>query len=116
MVEAISASGRSHQANTTEIDTGESVDSSAQNASGDQRPDHWDRLDAFLETDPQDAGCDAAMELLDVYAELIADGSNPAKRFPGLHAHFLGCGPCAQALEGLLAALTGETSSRPDPL
>lgn len=87
---------------------------SAQNEAGGQPRDHWDRLDAFLQTDPRDAGCDATMEMLDVYAELVAAGSNPAERFPGLHAHFLACGPCAQDLEGLLAAITGGTSSRPD--
>jgi hypothetical protein len=91
------------------------VDNSAQNEAGGQSSDHWDRLDAFLQTDPHDAGCDATMEMLDVYAELVAGGSDPAERFPGLHAHLLACGPCAQDLEGLLAAITSGTSSRPDP-
>jgi hypothetical protein len=55
------------------------------------------------------------MEMLDVHAELLAVGSDPTERFRGLHAHFSPCGPCAQDLEGLLAALTGGTSSRPGP-
>ncbi|AWS48690.1 hypothetical protein DKM19_25235 [Streptosporangium sp. 'caverna'] len=83
----------------------------AQNEAGD----HWARLDAFLRTDPRDAGCDATMEMLDVYAELLAAGSDPSERFPGLHVHFMACGPCAQDLNGLLTALTGEASSRPSP-
>lgn len=83
------------------------------NALDDQPSDHWARLDAFLQTDPRDTGCDATMEMLDVYAELLAAGNDPAKRFPGLHAHFLACGPCSQDLEGLLTAITGGTSSRP---
>ena len=91
------------------------MENSAQNEASDQRSDHWDRLDAFLQTDPRDMGCDATMEMLDVYAELVAGGSDPAERFPGLHAHLLACGPCAQDLEGLLAAITSGTSSRPDP-
>jgi hypothetical protein len=91
------------------------VENSAQHKAGGQRSDHWDRLDAFLQTDPRDAGCDASMEMLDVYAELVAGGSDPTARFPGLHAHFLACGPCAQDLEGLLAAITSGTSSWPDP-
>jgi hypothetical protein len=90
------------------------VDNSAQDEAGGQPGDHWDRLDAFLQTDPRDAGCDATMEMLDVYAELVAAGSDPAERFPGLHAHLLACGPCAQDLEGLLAAITRGTSSKPD--
>jgi hypothetical protein len=33
----------------------------------------WVRLDALLQTDgPRDAGCDATMDMLDVYAELLA--------------------------------------------
>ncbi|GAA0410389.1 hypothetical protein GCM10009530_73600 [Microbispora corallina] len=87
----------------------------AQNEAGDQLTDHWARLDAFLRTDPRDAGCDATKDMLDVYAECLATGSDPSERFPGPHAHFLACGPCAQDLNGLLTALTGETSSRPSP-
>ena len=85
--------------------------SSARNDRGDQHEDHWDRLEAFLQTDPDDVGCDATMELLDVYAELLAAGSDPSGRFPGIKAHLLACGPCAEDLEGLLAAITGGPSS-----
>jgi len=91
------------------------VENRAQSEAGDLPSDPWNRLDAFLQTDPRDAGCDATMEMLDVYAELLAAGSDPTERFPGLRAHFLACDQCAQDLEGLLAALTGETSSRPGP-
>jgi hypothetical protein len=80
-----------------------------QNEAGAQPSDHWARLDAFLRTDPRDAGCDTTMEMLDLYAELLAKGDDPSKKFPGIHAHFLACGPCAQDLEGLLKALTHET-------
>jgi hypothetical protein len=89
------------------------MESSAQNEAGDQPGDHWARLDAFLQTDPRDVGCDTTMEMLDVYAELLLAGSDPAERFPGLHAHFLACGPCAEDLEGLLAALAAEDHPTP---
>jgi hypothetical protein len=72
---------------------------------GEEPADHWARLDAFLQTDPRDAGCDATMDALDVYAELLVAGYDPAERFPGIHAHLMACDPCGQALEGLLAAL-----------
>lgn len=91
---------------------GDALEEHAHDVAGDQESDHWDRLDAFLRTDPRDAGCDATMELLDVYAELVAGGSDPGERFPGLHAHFLACGPCAEDLEGLLAAITGGATPR----
>ena len=48
------------------------MDNPAPNPSGDQPNTLWDRLDAFLQTDPRDAGCDQAMDMLDVYAELAA--------------------------------------------
>jgi hypothetical protein len=54
------------------------------------------------------------MEMLDVYAELVAAGSDPAARFPGIRAHVLACGPCADDLEGLLIAITGGPSTTPD--
>jgi hypothetical protein len=53
------------------------------------------------------------MEMLDVYAELLASGHHPSERFPGLRAHLLACGPCSENLEGLLAAITDEPPSRP---
>jgi MFS family permease len=88
------------------------VISNVQNESCGQPSDHWARLDAFLRTDPSDAGCYTTMEMLHVYAELLAAGSDPSEQFPGLHAHFLACGVCAQDLEGLLEALAELTSSR----
>jgi hypothetical protein len=62
-------------------------------------------LDRFLETDPQDVGCEEAMELLHVFVELIADGANAGDRYPGIIAHLRACGPCSDDFEGLLAAL-----------
>ena len=88
----------------------------AQDEASDEQSDAWDRLDTFLQTDPRDAGCEATMEMLDVYAELLAAGSDPTERFPGLHAHLLSCHPCAQDLVGLLLALASETSSGPELL
>lgn len=81
------------------------MDHRAQPGAGSQPIEHWERLDAFLHTDPRDAGCDTTMEMLDVYAELVAAGADPAARFPGLRAHLVACGPCNEDLEGLLAAI-----------
>ena len=83
------------------------MENRAEDESGGQHVDHWDRLDAFLRTDPRDVGCDVTMEMLDVYAELVAAGADPIERFPGIRAHFLACGPCAEDLKGLLAAIAG---------
>lgn len=91
------------------------MDHRAQPGAGSQPIEHWERLGAFLHTDPRDAGCDATREMLDVYAELVAAGADPAARFPGLRAHFLACGPCHEGLEGLLVAIAAGGAPRSDP-
>jgi hypothetical protein len=65
----------------------------------------WSALQRFLDTDPQDAGCDQAMQMLHVYAELVASDADAAALYPQVAAHLLACGPCAEDLAGLLAAL-----------
>ena len=90
------------------------MENGAQSSSSGRDGVLWARLDAFLETDPRDAGCDATMDLLDAYAELLAGGSDPGARYPGLRAHLSACGPCAEDLEGLLAALRPEAGPGPD--
>jgi hypothetical protein len=69
----------------------------------------WPALDRFLRTDPRDAGCAAAMELLHVYAELAAaDPRGAERRYPDVAAHLRACGPCQEDLEGLLAAIRAD--------
>ncbi|MBF9070725.1 hypothetical protein [Streptacidiphilus fuscans] len=69
----------------------------------------WPGLDRLLTTDPQDAGCGKAMELLHVYADLaVADPDTAARRYPDVAAHLRGCGPCAEDLEGLLALVRAD--------
>ena len=65
-----------------------------------------ERLEQFLRTDPRDVGCDEAMAVLHVYADLVADGEDAAGRYPGVAAHLLACGPCNDDYTGLLAAVT----------
>ena len=54
----------------------------------------WPQLDRFLRTDPRDVGCAEAMDLLHVYAELVAAGEPAEQRYPGIVAHLRACGPC----------------------
>ena len=65
-------------------------------------------LDRFLRTDPRDVGCAQAMEMLHVYAELVASGEPAEERYPGIAAHLDACGPCGEDFAGLLAALRDE--------
>jgi hypothetical protein len=72
----------------------------------------WSELDAFLETDAADVGCDEAMRILHVYVELIVSGEDAAARYPGVAAHLRQCGPCSDDFEGLLALLADPPSPR----
>jgi hypothetical protein len=65
-------------------------------------------LDRFLRTAPRDVGCAQAMEMLHVYAELVAAGEPAGQRYPGIAAHLQACGPCGEDFEALLAALRDE--------
>lgn len=65
----------------------------------------WQALDRFLQTDPRDVGCAEAMEMLHVYAELVAEDAPAPERYPGIAAHLSACGPCGEDFEGLLAAI-----------
>jgi hypothetical protein len=69
----------------------------------------WPALERFLRTDPRDVGCGPAMEMLHVFAELVASGEPAEQRYPGIAAHLQACGPCGEDFDGLLAAVRGET-------
>jgi hypothetical protein len=64
-----------------------------------------DRLERFLATDPRDVGCDEAMAVMHLYAELLAAGVDAAARYPGVAAHLAACEACAEDVDGLLAAV-----------
>jgi hypothetical protein len=66
---------------------------------------NWPELERFLRTDPKDVGCDQAMAVLHVYADMMAGGEDPEVRYPGVSAHLRACGPCAEDLQGLLEAI-----------
>jgi hypothetical protein len=65
----------------------------------------WPELERFLRTDPADVGCDEAMAVLHIYADVMARGEDPEVQYPGVSAHLRACGPCAEDLNGLLEAI-----------
>jgi hypothetical protein len=72
----------------------------------------WQRaLDRFLRTDPRDVGCEQAMEVLHIYVDVVcAEGAGAAgRRYRGVAAHLIACGPCGEEFAGLLAAVTATT-------
>jgi hypothetical protein len=48
------------------------------------------------------------MEMLHIYAELVAAGGPAGAQYPGVAAHLRACGPCGEDFDGLLAAIRGE--------
>ncbi|GIH19938.1 sigma-70 family RNA polymerase sigma factor [Rugosimonospora africana] len=73
----------------------------------------WAKLERFLNTDPRDVGCEQALHLLHVYADLARDDASraeAARRYPGIAAHLLACGPCGEDYRGLVLAVRREWS------
>jgi hypothetical protein len=68
-----------------------------------------ERLERFLATDPRDIGCDEAMNVMHLYAELLAAAggadTDAAEQYPGVAAHLAACEACAEDVDGLLAAV-----------
>jgi hypothetical protein len=60
----------------------------------------YSALDRFLLTDPCDVGCAQAVQILHVYAELIAAGKPAEQRYPGIAAHLQACGRAARISTG----------------
>jgi hypothetical protein len=67
----------------------------------------WESLRSFLSTDPVDAGCAETFRLLDRYVERELARGDAGIAFPGIAVHLKVCGPCAEDVRGLLAAVTG---------
>ena len=66
----------------------------------------WPELEAFLRTDPRDVAatrrCGSWMSTSTLLLSDTAEAA--ARRYPGVAAHLLACGPCADDYDGLLAA------------
>ncbi|MFF3565820.1 hypothetical protein ACFYXS_37915 [Streptomyces sp. NPDC002574] len=62
------------------------------------------KLEMFLQTDPRDVGCEEALEVLHIYAEM-SPGDRRSGRMAGVEAHLRACGPCSEDYQGLLAAI-----------
>ena len=77
----------------------------------------WVALERFLRTDPADVGCEQALRILDLYVELVLDDTladpvaEAGRRYPGVAAHLLACGPCRDDYDGLLAAVRAESTN-----
>jgi hypothetical protein len=62
-------------------------------------------IDELLTADPKDPGCEATLEVLDLYVEADLAGRDPARRFPGAAAHLRSCPACRKDYDGLIAVV-----------
>lgn len=72
----------------------------------ERREDTRPELVQFFSVDPNDAGCEETMALLDVYVDTVVAGDDPELIMPGITAHLRSCLPCRTDYDGLLAAVT----------
>ena len=66
------------------------------------------RLDQLLGTAGRDPGCDAGLDYIDAYCEIIARGDPVPERFADFLTHLGNCRACREDTDGLLAALRPE--------
>jgi hypothetical protein len=79
--------------------------------------DHTDdtdhRLDEILGATARDPGCDAGLDLIDEYCELVARGEAIPERFADFLTHLSNCRACREDTEGLLAVVREEENRNP---
>jgi hypothetical protein len=64
-----------------------------------------DRLDQILGTTGRDPGCDAGLDLIDAYCDIVARGDPVPERFTDFLTHLGNCRACREDTESLLAAV-----------
>jgi hypothetical protein len=63
------------------------------------------RLDQILGTTGRDPGCDAGLDLIDAYCDIVARGDPVPERFADFLTHLGNCRACREDTESLLAAV-----------
>ena len=71
-----------------------------------------DRLDQLLGTADRDPGCDAGLDFIDEYCDLVHRAEPIPERFTEFLTHLGNCRACREDTESLLAAISdGENQS-----
>jgi hypothetical protein len=70
------------------------------------------RLSRLLGNSDRDPGCDAGMDVIDVYCEAVLGGDPEADRFTEFRTHLANCTTCREDTESLLAALREQERSQ----
>lgn len=63
------------------------------------------RLDQLLGTSGRDPGCDAGLDFIDEYCDIVARGDPVPERFADFLTHIGNCRACREDTEGLLAVV-----------
>ena len=71
------------------------------------------RLDDILGTTGRDPGCDAGLDFIDEYCELVARDEAIPERFADFLTHLGNCRACREDTESLLAVVREEENRRP---
>jgi len=66
------------------------------------------RLDQILGTTGRDPGCDAGLDLIDAYCDIVARGDPVPERFADFLTHLGNCRACREDTESLLAAVRAQ--------
>jgi hypothetical protein len=69
------------------------------------------RLSRLLGNSDRDPGCDAGMDVIDVYCEAVLRDDAESDRFTEFRTHLANCTTCREDTESLLAALREQESS-----
>ena len=73
--------------------------------------DETANLDELLPVYSDDSGCQATLDVFELYVETDLSGIDPATRFPGAAAHLRSCPACRLDYEGLRAAVNAFPSN-----
>jgi len=70
-------------------------------------------LDELLGNTDRDPGCDAGMDLIDEYCDLVARGDPIPARFSEFVTHIANCVTCREDTASLLAAIRDHDETTP---
>ena len=68
------------------------------------------RLDQLLGSADRDPGCDAGLDFIDEYCDLVHRGDPIPERFADFLTHLGNCAACREDTEGVLAAIRDQES------
>lgn len=66
------------------------------------------RIDQLLGTTGRDPGCDAGLDFIDEYCDIVHRGGGVPERFVDFLTHLGNCRACREDTESLLAAVRAE--------